>query len=215
MHHNLLNIRKTAYGTLCAAKHITSIDLNCVTLPQPYYLAGFPWGAELEPWDLFVSERPHVRSVKQRIAIVHKCCCPSRNSAQLYGSRAVDIIAALSKFDAIIVGDNHQGFQHGKLFNCGTLMRRKIDEIEYRPRVGLLRADMTVEPHYLDCSRDKFADVKDLPKLVTVDLSEFLDELREAADATLNFRSTVQRACEQRGLPKPVVALVLKALDDD
>jgi hypothetical protein len=61
--------------------------------------------------------------------------------------------------DVYIFGDNHHGF-HKKMkdgsfvWNCGLPIRRKSDEANIRPRVGLLRSNGEVVPHYLDTSAD-------------------------------------------------------------
>jgi hypothetical protein len=93
-------------------------------------------------------------------------------------------------------------------------MRRKFDEIKYKPMVGLLMADMRIKPHYLDCSQDKFADPIALPEVPGVDLEDFVSELRDMADQALDFRAAVRRACDAQQLPKSVVQIVMGAVEN-
>lgn len=210
-HHNLSDIGKTSYATLRRAGTI----LTSYTELGKFKAWGFPWGTELKP----CPQKPEPGY--PLIAVIHRYCYdPGQPQTMISGvqhtrSEGIDWYSdKLRGFDVAVIGDNHRGFLTGGIFNCGTLMRRKFDEIDYKPQVGLIHASGKVTPHYLDCSKDKFADFTDLEKQQLVDLSDFLDGLRKAADATIDFREMLNRAMQDRGVSKSVRKIVLGAMDD-
>jgi hypothetical protein len=73
--------------------------------------------------------------------------------------------------------------RHSYFFNNGTFFRRKSDEVHYRPWVGLLRSDGTIDPHYLDTSKDKFVDAEDDSEVetVSVDADKFMAVLGQVS----------------------------------
>jgi hypothetical protein len=124
-------------------------------------------------------------------------------------------------------GDNHKGFyfdqcrstnQYGcTIMNCGTLMRRKIDEINYTPTVGLLHRGGYFTAHYLDCSEDKFIDVEQAMSMVErgIDLGDFVGELAELADTGINFLEAVKQFLNDNGISKRIKNRVLQTLERD
>jgi len=123
-------------------------------------------------------------------------------------------------YDVIVYGDNHKSFltHIGKttIFNCGTLMRRKSDEVDYKPQVGLLYSDGSVEPHYLDISKDKHltADEVKEAKLEEVDMEIFAEELRKLGSSALDFADAIQQFWTKNKTPKKVKDIILKAMGD-
>ena len=47
------------------------------------------------------------------------------------------------------------------IFNCGCLMRRKSDEIDYKPQIGLLLESGEIKLYFLNISKDKHLDTID------------------------------------------------------
>jgi hypothetical protein len=120
-------------------------------------------------------------------------------------------------YDVVITGDNHKGFQHGNLFNCGSLMRRKTDEIAYRPQVGLIHASGKIEPHYLDTSCDNIVAASDEQEardaVDNMELKGFLDELAKLEDSALDFVDAMQNAI-RKFKPSEAVRQILKQAMD-
>jgi DNA repair exonuclease SbcCD nuclease subunit len=121
-------------------------------------------------------------------------------------------------FDVVIVGDNHIQFSRllkskTRVYNCGTPIRRKSDEADYKPSVGLLHASGKVTPHYLDTSKDAFS------KSVTAkeereedeSIQAFVERLSHLEDTDLNYRESLTRA--MRGAPESVRRVLLEAMN--
>lgn len=120
----------------------------------------------------------------------------------------------LKGYDAAVFGDNHKGFLHKNIFNCGTFYRRKADEIEYQPAIGLLMSDKTIKAHKLDVSKDKFLH-REEDKKVDFDREEFSDlmsELRGLGPDSLDFRQTINRFMDDQKTAPAVREMVLEAL---
>lgn len=217
-HHSYEDIEATGYWNLVLADVIQNVDPTCVSPVEvkegSLVLHGFPWGHDLEPYS---GGEPHFDEMN--VAVVHHYVWDighghpgaSRDDA------ADRIQEKLAGYDAIIAGDNHKGFQTGRLFNCGTLLRRKADEINYRPQVGILRADGSVVPYRLDTSQDKFAD----PDLVTrilkdqgagLDAAEFVEDLEQLGEAGVDFVEAVLGMMRKHDLAAGVRRRVLEAL---
>lgn len=128
----------------------------------------------------------------------------------------------LKGYDAAIFGDNHHGFLIEKegcpnILNCGCLIRRKSNERELKPSVGLLFRDGSIKRHYLDCLEDKWLDNEETAKLVTKEatneeLAGFVKELAELGDAGIDIREMIKQALNRFG-DERVREFVLKSME--
>ncbi len=128
-------------------------------------------------------------------------------------------------FDVVVVGDNHHGFQRKindgncTIFNCGALMRRRSNEADYEPRVGLLHASGKVTSHPLDTSRDV------LTRTVTEEqereddeddevASSFVEELQKLEASRFSFREAIMRAMDKQKVDNKVRKIILVAMGE-
>jgi len=224
--HNFDEIKRSAYETICK----TAIcDLPCGEgaleniASQEMTIWPFPFGFKIRP------EKRETKFLK--VALVHNYVwmpghsypnAPKEKQIPLYGKHNKNMVGdKYFGYDVIIYGDNHKGFQTqiGKttIFNCGTLMRRKSDEENYRPMVGLLYSDGSVEPHYLDISKDKHLtaeEAKPREQVEELDMDELADELRKLGSSALDFADAVKQYCQSKGVDKPVQDIILKAMEN-
>lgn len=212
--HRYDEIEKSAYWTLVKARKVINLD------PQNRFgfqygnmiMYGFPWGFDIKPLD-----RSPDPSVMHLAAIHHYLYTNKSNSYS--GVSEENHISKFRKklegYDAVVAGDNHFGFQQGKIFNAGTLMRRKIDEISYRPQVGLLYEDGSIEPHYLDTSKDKFIDIDEAKQKEQqeLDTTAFLNELKGLGSDSLDFRDTIYKYMDSKKIDSDVRELVLESIE--
>ena len=94
-------------------------------------------------------------------------------------------------------------------------MRRKSDEIDYKPQVGLLYSDGTVEPHYLDISKDKHLTIeqgKDLIEQSTIDFRRFAKEMASLGDTELDFKEMWKQYCQINKVSKVIDNIVWDAM---
>jgi len=213
--HRLEDIHKSGFWTLVEAGKIKYIDSN-----TPYYLDqmvlyGFPCG--IEPTKF--STRWYKDGITVHLAVVHEYCwkpgysypgAPDSNSVQFLRKR-------LRGFDAVVVGDNHLGFLSGKkkppILNAGSLMRRKADEVNYRPSVGLLHLDCSITRHYLNCEQDQWIDLDKVETTKVLELEEFLEELGNLDTSVLNVREALSRYFHSNKVTKGVKKELLEAVE--
>ena len=210
--HRLDEMDRSAYGTL-----VKSTWLQNLTEPKEIrrdlVVHPFPWGVKLEPMQ-------HRDSSKVNLAVVHAYVWttvtgyPGATKESFVTNRR----RQLKGYDAAVFGDNHQGFStiggDIPIFNCGTLVRRKTDEYEYKPRVGLLCADRTIKTHFLDISQDVLTVSERVvqSEKEDLDLSGFLSELGGLQADSLDFREAVLRTLEHESATQRVKEIVLKSL---
>lgn len=208
--HNPNDISKSAYWTLVTTNSLCNLRAGKTRkVADGFYLTGFPWGSLLES-----TEPPRFGFF--RLAVVHKYCwLPRHNPAQKDAGFAPAIKQHLNGFDAIVVGDNHSGFISGNLINCGTFFRRRIDERNYRPMIGLLLASGKIVPYYMDVSQDKFIEQVDesMKVLRYSGFSEFVTELERLESDGLDFVDALKQAMKIT-LNEEGRKLILEALEE-
>lgn len=220
--HSLDDIKKSAYWTLVHTQSIINLPArSAMHASANLRLWGFPWNVpvELEKDDV------HPEDVKYtigdgpiRLAVIHAYNWRKGHSypgAPVEGG-CIRWQKKTKLFDASVFGDNHKGFMFGKnMMNCGTLMRRKIDEKKYQPQVGLITKWGKIIPHYLDTSEDLFIDEKDLTELAekTLEVGQLVTELSGLGDKGLDFMESVKRYCTKNGIDKAVRRIILEAME--
>jgi hypothetical protein len=120
----------------------------------------------------------------------------------------------------VVSGDNHSPFnvQIGKtqFWNCGTFMRRKSDERDYQPQIGMLMSDGSMKAHYLDTSQDKCLDVaeaKELEKVPDMDLSDLIEGLGQLGECALDFGEAMKQQLARNPANKRVRLILWKAME--
>lgn len=220
IHHSEEDLHKTAFWTLVKAKKIEYLrpgyPLDLFGSGRSFRARGFAWGVPIKP-----CPKPHDLVVE--IAVVHKyiwikgCGYPGAPPEQ----RLKFMKGQFAGYDCVVTGDNHTPFDatigKTKICNVGGFFRRRSDEVNYKPSVGLLMQDGTIKRHYFDCSADKFADpatiIKEIEAGTGADLRDFTKELASLSDAALDWPVALRRFMKKRGVAKEVWQKVLKALE--
>lgn len=202
-YHGLSGIRKSAYWTLVEAGIIVNLTEQETWLQGEdtgIWVSGFPWGSEVKP-------PPFPTKTHLNIAVIHAYIwkpgfsypgAPEKSKTGAWKER-------LEGFDIAVFGDNHQHFTKAVTFggcliwNCGTFIRRKADEIDERPCVGLVYDDGTIVPEYLNIGIDQFVD---LPEKVEAkeqnpELLQFLNELDSLDLDQVDYRTQLRRAADK------------------
>lgn len=211
VNNRLADLHKTAYGTLVRAGRLTHLERL-----QPVYLRGltlwgFSWGEEVVP-----CPSGDVTPFGIHVAVVHKYVW--REGSTFPGAKAGAHVSALYKelrgYHAAVIGDNHAGFladnQTPVIFNGGTLMRRRQDERDYKPAVGLLHADGTMTRYLLDCSQDVFLEPteKQQREHPAADFDAFLAGLDDLGDSALDYAVELQRGADAPDFPAAARVLI-------
>jgi DNA repair exonuclease SbcCD nuclease subunit len=218
-YHQIEKIKESAYWTLSLARAIKSIHRpdSKYMIRKDTALVGFPFGKPLQkvtiPGDV-------------KIALVHDYVWIPGHS---YPNAPKSQYLKKSKrdkwhgYDVVVFGDNHKGFltKRGSttIFNCGALMRRKSDEIDYKPMVGLLFSDGSVKPHYLDISEDKHLSVEEAKEKERreeeFDMAEFAAELAKLGDSALDFEAAIEEFCKVNKVMAQVLMKIRKAMGNE
>lgn len=226
-YHDYEQIKKSAYWTLVEAGKIVDIK------PGPSERIVMPVRGDMDLM-LHVYGVPHgsqpTRTVLHKdkaylhIALVHEYVWKTGHSFP--GAGKEDHVSEKSKllnqlgYDVGIFGDNHKGFlstlHRMSVINCGTLVSRNTDEREYRPRLGLIHADGSITPYYLDISLDRWAteDESDVEKDKRDAAAEVVDELINLADGYTNFNGAVNRYMKVKKVGKNIENIVREAIEE-
>jgi DNA repair exonuclease SbcCD nuclease subunit len=206
---------RSLFGILVRAGVIVELEPGTATLiHHDLLVTGFPCGFDPHPADM---------RAPTQVAVVHEYVWKKGHSypdapVELHVSRYNDKLVG---YDCAAFGDNHQGFftdptdpkYPTQIFNCGTLMRRKTDERDYRPMVGLLKEDGNLYPHYLDVSEDLWLE-ESLPspeEPKDFDASRFVKSLQSLGVDSLDFREALKHEMERDQTREPVRNIVLKS----
>lgn len=218
--HNYGELKRTAYWTLVEAKLIFNLLPGEAThLSKGLVAYGFPWGYPPKP-----IEEKHP-AAQLNLAVVHAFIYNAKVNSYTGApttARASVARSSLVGFDAAAYGDNHKGFIDTNtgltICNCGGFMRRKTDERDYRPGVGLLHGDGTVTRHYFDTSEDSFIELTKGEEQVAklLDMGAFVRELANlGADDALEFEGVLRRFLDENKIEAGVREIVLEAVTGD
>ena len=192
--HQYEDIHRSAYCTLVKAGKIINITPGgALTIGKHLILSAFPPGYEITPVNGCKDDRDEgdiwVAITHQYRCIEGKAYPTAPGEAYFHRNET-----ALMGYDVIVYGDNHKGFmtdvnKKSLIFNCGTLMRRKSDELDYKPQIGMLLESGMVAQYFLDTSEDKYLDIVELAGEEEPDLnmSEFFSELEKLGNTALEF----------------------------
>ena len=219
--HNIQEIARSAFASLTLTERInwtTHVGIKNL------YVNSFPYGRVINPVQNY-------RKADLNVALVHDYVW-MRGHSYPNAPKEKQIPRVIKKnnknmidrkyygYDMVVYGDNHAGFTTtiGKttIWNCGALMRRDKDQIDYKPRVGLLYSDGHVEPYYLDVSKDKHLtadEMKDAKEFEEIDMEKFAVELRKLGTSSLDFAEAMKRFWCTNNTRKAVQDIVSKAME--
>jgi hypothetical protein len=188
--HRLDLVHKSAYDTLVLAGKIKTIPAGGITITDGLSAHGFGWGEEIgEPYG----------GCGVDIAVVHQfiwvgaCGYPGVSE----DSHLKQTLKKLKSYDVAVFGDNHKGFLAGKVLNCGTFFRRKSDEIDYRPTIGILYSSGEIVREKLDTTGEYMETTVSPGALPDGDFKVFIDELSRLTSDPLNYTESMKRAIDE------------------
>ncbi len=217
--HNINLIEKSAFWTLVLADRIIPvITKEPVMAKNGIILHGFPFGIKLKHLKIKVKKKHHIAMVHDffwRKGHTHPKA--SRNSHMSKFKKRV------LGYDAVVFGDNHKGFKaklNGvPIWNCGSLMRRKLDEKQYQPRIGLLCASGKIQTHWISRKNEKFKsleeDFKGTSAGTTHDIVDILHGLREAQEHNFDYIEAVEFLLGRYSEKDEVRKILMEALNRD
>lgn len=221
--HVLEDIACSAFWTLVQAGKVTYLEPNRpVEIPSahPMRLWGFPWGCDLHPL-----KKPS--DLLLEVAVIHKYIY-GKNSGYPGAPKDKSLGSykeVLTGYDIALFGDNHKRVTYNlkkdkdgpSIFNPGSFIRRKMDELNHAPCMGMIYSDGSIEPHYLNTNEDKFLDVEVLVKQMEErgnDSEEFIEELLKLSDAAISFRDAVKQVMFREGASPEMVRIICRAMGE-
>lgn len=219
-YHSYKDIFKSSYWTLVTAGVINHLDAFTVLKSGTgvqFLVTPFPWGHKLKG-----SSTPVDKTVVT-LAVVHRYLWKKgygyeNAPVEEYVKNIPDKV--INCYSSMVFGDNHQGFKYKvgetSIINTGTLLRRKKDELDYTPQVGILLADGTIKTHKLDCSKDKFVETSEVTKdseWPELNLDELITDLKNIKDKGYDFVQSVKRFLKQNKIDKYISQIVMEALE--
>jgi len=99
------------------------------------------------------------------------------------------------------------------IINVGGFIRRKSDEIDYQPAVGVLYSDGHVERRAMDTSIDKFEIHAAKRKEIPLNVKEFINQLEGLGEHGLNFREAVLHHLESEEIEQETKEIILRAME--
>jgi len=189
-YHNIRKKDEAAYGSLIRSRTIIDIEdtVRLNVRGVSIVLHGFWFGRALQP-------------LKTRIADIHVAVVHEYVWAKEFGYSGVPdqfhsdvILGQLSGYDYWIFGDNHIGFQEGRLFNCGTFYRRTKGDEKYKPMVGILFSEsgwrIELIPTESEIAGSKAALAQRIES--SYDFTEFFDSLRQSESMVCDVNQILQ-----------------------
>lgn len=215
-HHNLREIERSAYWTLVEAGVISNLTHGTAHGIGQMDVTPFPHTIDVEPSDRQTGLCPSV-------ALIHSFIWTkdTGHPGASPDSHWNAWVKRLSGYDIAVFGDNHKGFVTARqndlaIINCGTFMRRTMDEKDYKPFVGLIMSDWTVRRELLDVSADQFTAIDkigtDLSEALRINLDRFAEALNELHSEQLNYAKLVMLYLEQNDVPDEVKRYMLNAI---
>lgn len=176
-----------------------------------------PWGGEVPP-----ISHEHLQFSHRRVLILHTLSYDGDTpwpGAENRVESASEILDRYREFDLIVVGDNHKSFVIEKggrlLISPGSVMRMKIDQVDYKPCVWLWDAKRNkVEPHYLPIEKDVFS-VKNEQGGEEMDerVNALIEALQKNAGIGVDFRFNLERVLSTAHISKRAKEIVWEAVD--
>jgi len=217
--HNLQELYRSSFASLTLSG---SIDFAKMFGINNMVVQCFYFGQKIEPVESYSKGTLDVALVHDYVWIgKHKYPnAPEEKRLQQIAKANKFIKHKFYGYDVIVYGDNHKGFwtkvDDTVVFNCGTLMRRKSDELDYKPMVGLLYSDGSVKPHHLDISKDVHLtvdEVKETEALEEIDMEVFAEELRKLGSSALDFAEAMKEFWYKYKTKQKIQEIICKAME--
>lgn len=201
-HHVLEHLEKTGFEAL--RPHYVEYcepgqKINIAEDVEVYYA---PWGTKIS--DIQVARRNGIKT----ILIAHKYVW--FNDDTRYGGPDIPagklsgLKQELQSFDFAVFGDNHIPFRCkiGKcqVINCGTMVRRKLDERNYQTGFTVLFSDGSIEFVEFDIDKDVNLEIQvedEVESGLDVSSRKFMEELQALEENQIDYRTEVERKVQQ------------------
>lgn len=217
--HSLQQVHRSGYGVLAKAGKIIDLSDGAPYSNGHFVAHGFAWNAELRQRVPLKNNR--LESLLH-IAVIHKYMWlgdDSKYPGAPESSSFASCKSILKTYNAVVIGDNHKHWKTDypgtAVMNCGTFIRRKSDEIPYRPRIGALKEDGSIEQIHVPTNLDRFHEKPKEREEVAFNMSDFINGLEELGEHGMNFRAVVEKHLQTEDIDQRTKEIILRAMDTD
>ncbi len=227
MYHSYDDLTKSSFATLIHTGTLKSLvskywmdhsDFEEGLVQSGLAIRGFPWGSRLDSKIIWNGKTAVRLGVAHQYVWAENACY--HDAPQDAHVSTVIIKTKINAYDAVVFGDNHKGFTKRVggvwVHNNGTFFRRKSDEAGYKPCVGLLKADCSIERYELrSCKNDKFRDdTKEIKMLEAAEekISALLSEIKNSKEEDFEFLDVVQQVFRKLDVKKTVRNYILRLI---
>ncbi len=217
--HRFEDIEKSAYWTLLECGNINQLAA-CGTydLSTSLNVLGHSWGMEIVPP---LAEDKDKGKIDLLVAHKYVWYGEAKYPGVSPDQSVVSCKDMFRGYDVALLGDNHKswkaeiGIGGCLVYNPGSFFRRRSDEQDHRPQVGLLKDDKSIEIHYLDVSQDIFevSSPARLQDKVGIQMDEFLEGLKGLGEEGLDFVEAVKAFLDREGVGTSIRQIIMKAME--
>jgi len=136
-----------------------------------------------------------------------------------------DVFLKNHKFDLIVSGDNHKYFYVGNkrnrshLFNCGSMMRSTISQLEHKPVCILFDTDSPDDWKSIPIPIETTENVFKMDEIVSIkernsDLASFIEGLSNQKEMGLNFQSNLLNYIKENNLNPDIYELIKEGMNE-
>lgn len=215
--HNYKDIRKSSYKTLALAGVIKTISRKKTTIlnvhDQKIALHAFPFGFQITPLKKREKDTIHIALLHSYIWRKDHKFQKATNSTNIGKYKE-----KIKGYDFAIFGDNHKGFHHyqdnTQIINCGGFIRRRIDEIDYKPRIWILYNDKSVEKIYMK-NRQEITEQIKRKNIADADynIKDFVDSMNDLEESSTDYKAICSEYMESHSTPKNVRKIVMASME--
>ena len=207
------NIKKCSFNVLVKAHNVKMIksSKNFIDFDN-FELSGAPFGEEVYTAPL----NDNKKSVLLLHEMIHK---DKPIHKDMNSTKAISLLKRYN-YDLIVTGDNHEPFTveyEGRLLvNCGSMMRIRADQINYKPCVWLWYADTnTVEPVYLPIEEGVVIRTH-IEKKEAKDerMNTFVERIDKSYEIGLSFKDNMEAHFSTNKIAKGVKSKLYEAMED-
>jgi len=204
-------VEKSAFDNACSADHLSHLTswifCGCGIILRPSVCVhGCGWGQKI----------PEPKQNTFNILVIHRQYWHGTpiTPGQKDGNAEIALRTELKGFDLIFSGDNHIPFVvsdgERRLFNCGAICRRNIDQATTEPRVYILHDDLTVDVKFLDTQAVWLTEQQEERKRHIEAGAEFVDKLAGGTFKAQDSYKDLLKAEGNKHIGTPVGTMLLE-----
>jgi DNA repair exonuclease SbcCD nuclease subunit len=208
--HNIKDVHKSAYWTLVEAGKVKHLD-KIMVLEGSIMAHPFQFGETIKECK---------KNAYINICVAHQYVWWKEHgytgapNEQRFGN----FRKILNTYDAVLLGDNHKGWlADDTVLNCGTLIRRKTDEKEYKPCIGLYDAEEKIITRYfLNTSNDILSETAETKPDINdeTDVKKFIQELAKLGRSELDFVDALEQYVARNKVVRQVKDILVEVLNE-